>query len=109
MKELKNIYENGIAEERFRFYFIMFRNVGVSLIPRNNSKIYTLYSAIVVLCGYSMFVAVILDILKHKDNLQHTMQNVHAVAGMLCTLWIHLCFRYCEINIILIKCVSAFK
>jgi hypothetical protein len=46
MKELNNIHENGIAEERFRFDFIMFRSVGASLISRDNSKIYTLYSAL---------------------------------------------------------------
>jgi hypothetical protein len=103
MKELNIIDENVIVRERFKFYFMIFRNVGVPLISRKNSKIYILFSAIMVVCGYSMFVAVILDLLKHKDNLQHTMQNVHAVTGMLCTLWIHLCFGYCEINNILLK------
>jgi hypothetical protein len=93
MKEFNISDESKTAEERFKFYFLMFRNVGVSLTSSNNSKIYNLFSATVVFCGYSMIVAVILDILKHKDDLQHTMQNVHAVAGMLCTLWIHLCFR----------------
>jgi hypothetical protein len=93
MKTNNTLHESGIVEERFRFYFLVFRNIGASLISHRNSNIYTLYSAFMVLCAYSFFVAMILDLLNHKDNLQHTMENVHACTGIAVTLWIHICVR----------------
>jgi hypothetical protein len=93
MKKENSHHINTIPGEHFRFYLLLLRYVGVSLISRDNSKIYTLYSALPVLCAYSLFVAMILDTLKHKYNLQHISENVQACAGILCTFWIHQCFR----------------
>lgn len=93
MKQNNTLHKNGTAEERFRFYFLVFRNGGVPLISHRNSKIYTLYCAFMVLCAYSFFVAMILDLLNHKNDLKHTMENVHACTGIAVTLWIHICIR----------------
>jgi hypothetical protein len=92
-KKENDIQETRIYEEHFTFYLLMLRKLGVSLVSRNNSEAYTLYSALTVLCAYSFFAAIILDMLRHRHDLQHTMQNVHACTGILCTLWIHQSFR----------------
>jgi len=93
MKKNYSLHDNVIAEERFRFYFLVFRNVGMSLISHRNSKIYALYSAFIVLCAYSCFVAMMLDLLNHQDDLNHIMENVQACTSIALTLWIHNCIR----------------
>jgi len=93
MKKNYSLFDNVVAEERFRFYFLVFRNFGMSLILHRNSKIYTLYSAFMVMCAYSCFVAMLLDLLNHKDDLNHIMENVQACTSIALTLWIHNCIR----------------
>jgi len=93
MKKNYSLRDNVVAEEHFRFYFLVFRNVGVSLTSHRNSKIYTLYSAFMVLCAYSFLVAMILDLLNHKDDLNHIMENVQMCTSVALTLWIHNCIR----------------
>ena len=93
MKKNYSLHDNVVVEERFGFYFLVFRNIGVSLTSHRNSKIYTLYSAFMVLCAYSFFVAMILDLLNHKDDLNHIMENVQMCTSIALTLWIHNCIR----------------
>jgi Na+/glutamate symporter len=93
MKKKDNLHLKGILEDQFKFYLLMLRYVGVPLISSNNSKIYTLYSALPVLCVYSLFVAIVLDIIQHKHNLQRIMEDLQNSGGTLSILWIHQCFR----------------
>lgn len=93
MKKTNIHHENALAEERFRFYFLVYRNMGMPLTSRRNSKVYILYSAFTTLCAYSFFIAMILDLINYKDDLRHTMENVQACTGIAVTLWMHICIR----------------
>lgn len=80
-------------EKLFGFYLRWFRLAGVPLRPYKKSKLYDLYSAVILMNAYSVVLTMSLDMFLHFDDLERIMENSRVIVPASSSLWVHLCVR----------------
>jgi hypothetical protein len=85
--------ERSNFERLFKFYLIWFRLSGVPLKSYDESKLYDLYSAVILLNAYSVVITMSADAILHYDDLERIMENFRVIVPASSSLWVHLCLR----------------
>lgn len=85
--------EHSDFERLFYFYLIWFRLAGVPLKSYKKSKLYDLYSAVILLNAYSVVITMSADAILHFDDLERIMENSRVIVPASSSLWVHLCLR----------------
>lgn len=90
--EIQHEYNRNM-EMLFGFYLKWFRLAGVPLKSYKKSKLYDLYSTIILLNAYSVVITMSLDMFLHFDDLERIMENSRVIVPASSSLWVHLCIR----------------
>lgn len=90
--EIQHEYNTNM-ETLFGFYFKWFRLAGVPLKLNKKSKLYNLYSTIMLLNAYSVVITISVDMFLHFDDLERIMENSRVIVPASSSLWVHMCIR----------------
>ena len=76
-----------LSENRFRILFLILRAGGLPIYVKKVSILYKIYIALAMVATYSMFLAIAIDAVMHRDDLKHAMVSTRAVVGISDFLW----------------------
>lgn len=80
-------------EKLFGFYVLWFRLISVPIKSHKPSRIYSLYSALLTLNTYSVFLTITADLFQHSVNLEHIMENFRVIFPVLSAIWVQISMR----------------
>jgi hypothetical protein len=84
---------NNLKESRFKILLFIFRQGGLPLKLKPVSKIYTVYSATIIVCFYITTVCVFIDMYVHRHQLDYAMKKLRVFLAFALILWMHITFR----------------
>ena len=83
----------GLSEIRFSRIIFFLRLAGIPFKMKKMSTLYAIYMITGIVCTCSLFLGTFVDVYLHRDNVRHTMTNIHIVAGMTNIVWIYFSCR----------------
>ena len=83
----------GLSESRFGSMIFLLRMAGISLQMKKVSTIYAVYMITVVICSYSTFIGMFVDVYINWDDLGSSMTTVRVLIPFTSVMWI---FSYCR-------------
>ena len=84
---------NNLYDSRFKIILFIFRLGGVPFNLKSVSRIYTVYSATIILCFYITTVSLFMDTFVHRGQLVYAMKKLRVVVLTTILVWMHLSFR----------------
>jgi hypothetical protein len=91
--ERKPSNTNNLTEKRFRVTLFLLRLGGVSICVDSPSRINRVYNSVATICAYSVFLAMIMDYVKHRDDLQQAMKTFRVILSCVLIFWLHVNVR----------------
>ena len=91
--ETKLTFTNNLTENRFRLMLFILRLGGVSIYVDKTSIINFLYNSTVTVSAYTLFAAMVMDCVVHRNNLQRAMKTFRVVLSCIVIFWMHLNLR----------------
>jgi hypothetical protein len=91
--ETKKTVTNNLTQHRFRVTLFLLRLGGVSIYVDKTSKGNFLYNCTVTICAYAVFMAMIMDFIVHRDDLQRAMKTFRVIVACILIFWMHLSVR----------------
>jgi hypothetical protein len=82
-----------LSESRFGSIILLFRIAGISFNVKNKPTIYTMYGITAMVCIFSTFVGMMVEVYIRRDNLRSAMTTARALPGMINIVWI---WCYCR-------------
>ena len=82
-----------LSESRFGSIIFLFRMVGIPLKTKIISIIYSVYMITVIICGFSTFTGMFVDVYIHWDDLGRAMTSMRVLIPFTNVIWI---FSYCR-------------
>jgi len=83
----------GLLEIRYSWIIFFFRLGGIPFKMKTMSTLYAIYMITVILCSYSTYVSMLLDVYIHRDDLGHVMTNLRMLIGITSVVWIYFSCR----------------
>jgi hypothetical protein len=80
-------------EKLFGFYVLWFRLICVPIKSHKPSRVYTLYSTLLTLNTYSVFLTILADLFQHSVGLEHIMENFRVIFPVLSAIWVQITMR----------------
>jgi hypothetical protein len=84
---------NNLHESRFKILLFVFRQGGFPLKLKPVSRIYTVYSATIMVCFYITTVCLFIDVYVHRRQLDYAMKKLRLFLTFTLMLWMHITFR----------------
>jgi len=84
---------NNPHESRFKILLFIFRQGGLPLKLKSVSRIYTVYSATILVCFYITTVCLFMDMFVHRRQLDYAMKKLRVFLAFAIALWMHVSFR----------------
>jgi hypothetical protein len=84
---------SNLMEKRFRITLFLLRLGGVSLCVRNASRLICMYNSLVMSCAFTVFMAMIMDLVVHRGDLKEAMKIFRVILGSALILWLYLNMR----------------
>jgi hypothetical protein len=84
---------SNLHESRFKILLFIFRLGGLPLKLKSVSRIYTVYSATIIVCFYFTFVSLSMDIFVHREQLVYAMKKLRVFFAFALAVWMHISFR----------------
>jgi hypothetical protein len=84
---------NNLFESRFKILLFIFRQGGVPLKLKSVSRIYTVYSATIMVCFYITAVCLFMDMFVHRRQLNYAMKKLRVFLAFAIAIWMHISFR----------------
>jgi len=84
---------SNLYETRFKILLFVFRQGGLPIKLKAVSKIYTVYSATIIVCFYITTVCLFMDTFVQRRQLDYTMKKLRAFLAFAITVWMHITFR----------------
>jgi hypothetical protein len=91
--ETKQPHTNNLTEKRFRITLFILRLGGVSICMESPSRVNCMYNSVVMICAYTIFLAMIMDYVVHRDDLQQAMKTFRVILTCVTVFWIYLNIR----------------
>ena len=82
-----------VSEGRFGSMIFLLRMAGIPVKTKKVSTIYTVYMVTVILCSYSSFIGMFVDVYLHWDDLGRAMKTLSVLIPFTNIIWI---FSYCR-------------
>jgi hypothetical protein len=95
--ESKEIKIKNLSESRFGLVILFFRIGGFSFKMKEISTIYAIYMNILIICGCTTYLGLLVDMYIHRDELGRAMTNMRVLIPMTNIIWIYTCCRYVRI------------
>jgi hypothetical protein len=83
----------GLSESRFVSMIFFLRMAGIPLMMKDVSNLYVVYMITVIICSFSTFVGMFVDVYIHRDDLGRAMTTVRMLLPVTNIMWI---FPYCR-------------
>ena len=84
---------SNLHESRFKILLFIFRMSGLPLKLKSVSRIYTVYSATIIVCFYITTVSLFMDTLDHRRQLDYAMKKLRVFLGFAIALWLNISSR----------------
>lgn len=86
--------DKNLHWSRFKTTLYFLRLGGIPLNFTSQSKLYTLYYTVIVVCYYSTFICAFMDVYVHRHDLMQTLKKTNIFLVMSLCAWMHLSLRY---------------
>ena len=83
----------GLSEIRFRRIIFFLRLGGIPFQMKKMSTLYVIYMTTAIICTFSTFVGMFVDVYLHRDDLGHVMTTIRLLTAMANALWIYFSCR----------------
>jgi len=83
----------GLLEIRYGWIIFIFRLAGIPFKMKKLSTLYVIYMITVIICIYSTYVCMLLDVYIHRDDMGHVMTNLRIFFSMTSVVWIYFSCR----------------
>jgi len=83
----------GLSEIRFSSMIFFFRMAGIPLMMKNISTLYAVYMITVIICSFSAFIGMFVDVYLHRGELGRAMTTVRVLLPATNIMWV---FAYCR-------------
>ena len=83
----------GLSVIRFSWIIFFFRLAGIPFRTKKMPILYSIYMITVIICTYSTYVSMFVDVYMHRDDLGHVMTNLRVLIGLSSLVWI---FFFCR-------------
>ena len=83
----------GLSESRFGSMIFLLRMAGIPCKMKKISTIYSVYMITVIICGFSTFIGMFVDVYIHRDDLGRAMTSMRVLIPFTNVIWI---FSYCR-------------
>ena len=83
----------GVSEGRFGSMIFLLRMAGIPVKMKKVSTIYTVYMVTVIVCTYSTFIGMFVDVYLHWDDFGRAMKTLSVLIPFTNIIWI---FSYCR-------------
>jgi hypothetical protein len=83
----------GLSENRFGSIIFFLRLGGIPFKMKKMSTLYIIYMVTVIICTFSMFLGMCVDVYLHRDDLGHVMTNMRVLSGISSLVWIYFSYR----------------
>jgi len=84
---------NNLHESRFKILLFIFRLGGLPLKLKSVSRIYTVYSATIIVCFYTTALCLFMDTFVHRHQLDYAMKKLRVFLAFANVLWMHISIR----------------
>jgi hypothetical protein len=84
---------NNLHDRRFKILLFIFRLGGVPFNLKSVSRIYTVYSASIILCFYITAVSLFMDTFVHRGQLVYAVKKLRVIFVTTIIVWMHLSLR----------------
>jgi len=92
--ESKEIKIKSLSEIRFGLVISLFRLAGIPFKMKEISTVYAIYMNILIICGCTTYLGMLVDVYIHRDELGRAMANVRMLIPMTNMVWIYTYCRY---------------
>ena len=86
--------DNSLHQNRFKTTLSFLRLTGITLNITSQSKVYTLFYTVIVVCYYSTCMCALIDIYVYRYDLMQAMKKIRVIIAMFLCAWMHLSLRY---------------
>jgi hypothetical protein len=83
----------GLSEIRFGSMNFLFKMAGIPVHMKEISTIYGLYMITVIICGFSTFIGMLVDVYIHREDLVRSMTTIRVLIPFTNVMWI---YSYCR-------------
>ena len=83
----------GLSERRFGSLIFLLRMAGIPVKMKKVSTLYAVYMVTVIVCTYSTFIGMFVDVYIHWDDLGRAMKSLSTLIPFTNIMWI---FSYCR-------------
>jgi hypothetical protein len=80
---------NNLYENRFKILLFIFRLSGLPIKLKTVSRIYTVYSATILVCFYVTTLCLFMDTFVHRHQLDYAMKKLRVFLAFALALWMH--------------------
>jgi len=91
--DTKQTIRKKLTENRFRISLFIMRLGGVPIYVDKMSRINFLYNSTVTICAYSVFIAMVMDFVVHRNDLKRAIKSLRVILTCTLCFWIHLNIR----------------
>jgi hypothetical protein len=84
---------SNLHESRFKILLFIFRIGGFPIKLKAVSKMYTVYSATIMVCFYATTVCLFMDTFVHRHQLDYAMKNLRTFLAFAIVVWMDNSFR----------------
>jgi hypothetical protein len=91
---IEKFNENRLKKSRFGSIIFLLRLAGIPIKTQKVSTIYAIYMRTVIFFSCASFLGTFVDAYIHRDDLEHTIQDVSLLIPMSNNLWIYIYCRY---------------
>jgi hypothetical protein len=83
----------GLSDIRFGSMILLFKMAGISVHMKKISTIYGVYMITVIICTFSTYIGMFVDVYIHRDDLVHAMTTIRLLFPYTNVMWI---YSYCR-------------
>jgi len=91
--EKKKPKAKELSEIRFSWIILFLRLGGIPFKLKEMSSLYAIYMITVIICTFSTYLGMFVDVYIHRDDFSHVMTNLRVLTGMTIVLWIYFSCR----------------
>jgi len=83
----------GLSESRLGPMIFLFKIAGIPIQMKKISTIYGVYMITVIICTFSTFIGMFVDVYVHRDDVRHAMTTMRILIPFTNIMWI---YSYCR-------------
>jgi hypothetical protein len=83
----------GLSQSRFGSLVFLIRMAGIPVKVKKVSTIYAIYMITMILCGFSMFIGMFVDVYIHWDDLGRAMTTIRVLIPYTNAIWMYFYYR----------------